>query len=308
MWIIFMQIKQFEYVQEIAECKSITQAAQKLYISQQALSEALKLLETELDFKIFERSNKGVIPTAAGKLFLQDLDYIMPIVYGWRKLAISQKGLETIKIRVQYVLSDLLINVDFLERLNRVETVNIEWETLTANDILYKLEKEELDIGLLLLVPGSKTHHNLHQALVRHQYKIEHVMICKMVLVLNAKDILAQKRIVQARDVYGKKLATSQIATKIESTQRVDSYTGNNGYYLPPSVNVFEFILQHEETFAFFPEFIAEKNIHVKNGSLVLRTLEEECDNNQSFYLIYNNRMMKEHQDVISQMREAIIN
>ena len=47
-----MQLKQLESVKIIAEEGSITKAAEKLFVSQQALSEMLKGLEKELDFKM----------------------------------------------------------------------------------------------------------------------------------------------------------------------------------------------------------------------------------------------------------------
>lgn len=73
-----MQVRQFEYVREIAATGSITQAAQKLFVSKQALSEMLKLLEEELGFRIFERSSRGVKPTKAGEKFLLDLENDTP--------------------------------------------------------------------------------------------------------------------------------------------------------------------------------------------------------------------------------------
>ena len=78
-----MQIRQFEYVMEIARQGSIKRAAEKLYISQQALSETLKLLEEKLGFSIFQRTNKGVVPTANGAKVLRDIEEILSKVYSW---------------------------------------------------------------------------------------------------------------------------------------------------------------------------------------------------------------------------------
>lgn len=66
-----MDVKHFEYVLEIAECGSINKATGKLHISQPNLSVCIKNLEEELGFKIFERGNRGVVPTPEGELFLR---------------------------------------------------------------------------------------------------------------------------------------------------------------------------------------------------------------------------------------------
>lgn len=65
-----MTLQQLKYVIEVARSQSINKAAQRLFISQPSLSNALKELEEELGIKIFLRSNKGIIITSEGSEFL----------------------------------------------------------------------------------------------------------------------------------------------------------------------------------------------------------------------------------------------
>src|SRR5690606_21751222 len=65
-----MTLQQLKYVIEVARSRSISQAAQSLFISQPSLSNALKELEKELGITIFLRTNKGIIITAEGAEFL----------------------------------------------------------------------------------------------------------------------------------------------------------------------------------------------------------------------------------------------
>ena len=46
-----MQTKHFKYIQEIAQCGSITKAAEKLWLSQQALSRIVDHMEREIGKK-----------------------------------------------------------------------------------------------------------------------------------------------------------------------------------------------------------------------------------------------------------------
>ena len=56
---ISMNFRQLEYVVEVNRCGSINRAAQALFISQPALSSAIRELESELGFPVFVRSSRG---------------------------------------------------------------------------------------------------------------------------------------------------------------------------------------------------------------------------------------------------------
>lgn len=65
-----MNINQLKYVLEVAGSSSMREASTKLYISQPALSASIHELEEELGILIFERTNKGISLTDAGREFL----------------------------------------------------------------------------------------------------------------------------------------------------------------------------------------------------------------------------------------------
>ena len=55
---------------QTSSCSTIIQAAQKLEISQPALSESIKKLETDLGYSLFYRSRSGIQLTPSGRSFL----------------------------------------------------------------------------------------------------------------------------------------------------------------------------------------------------------------------------------------------
>ena len=63
-------LQQLKYVIEVSRSRSISKAAQNLFISQPSLSNAIKELENEIGIAIFLRTNKGIIVTAEGSEFL----------------------------------------------------------------------------------------------------------------------------------------------------------------------------------------------------------------------------------------------
>lgn len=64
--------REYEYVMEIAKEGSFSKAAQKLYISQPALSGAIKKIEKELyGISLFDRNVNPVALTPAGQYYLE---------------------------------------------------------------------------------------------------------------------------------------------------------------------------------------------------------------------------------------------
>lgn len=65
-----MNINQMKYVLAVASSSSIREAATRLYVSQPALSSSIRDLEEELGIALFERNNKGISLTEAGREFI----------------------------------------------------------------------------------------------------------------------------------------------------------------------------------------------------------------------------------------------
>ncbi|WP_433295549.1 LysR family transcriptional regulator [Pseudonocardia sp. CA-142604] len=62
-----MELRQLRYLVAIADSGNVGRAAAALYVSQPAVSYALKGLETELGVRLFDRHRAGVTLTAAGR-------------------------------------------------------------------------------------------------------------------------------------------------------------------------------------------------------------------------------------------------
>ena len=60
-------IESFFYFLAVAECGSITKAADKLYLSQPALSASIKRLEQKLNVELIKRNNNGISLTKEGE-------------------------------------------------------------------------------------------------------------------------------------------------------------------------------------------------------------------------------------------------
>ena len=91
-----MKLREYEYMLAIAQEANMTRAAQRLYISQPALSKLLASVESELGVQLFRQENRRMIPTAAGKIYLENAEKILSLNHDMERtvrLASSQSEL-----------------------------------------------------------------------------------------------------------------------------------------------------------------------------------------------------------------------
>lgn len=74
-----MSLQSMEYVIAISEEKSLSRAAERLLISQAALSQHVKKLETELDAKLFQRQHGHLVLTDAGRVYVNGARKVLDI-------------------------------------------------------------------------------------------------------------------------------------------------------------------------------------------------------------------------------------
>ncbi|RVU55689.1 LysR family transcriptional regulator [Anaerosphaera multitolerans] len=86
-----MDFKQCIIFREISKTENFTKAADNLYLTQSAVSHAMKKLEEETGTKLFERLHKSVKLTKTGELFSKE---ILPILEGMERLESRMKFLE----------------------------------------------------------------------------------------------------------------------------------------------------------------------------------------------------------------------
>lgn len=72
-----MNLEQFRYIKEVANCHSISKAAKQLYLTQPTISNAIHNFEEEVGYKIFQRSNQGVALTEEGEKLMSSIDVIL---------------------------------------------------------------------------------------------------------------------------------------------------------------------------------------------------------------------------------------
>lgn len=146
-----MELRHLKYFLKLAEELSFVRAAEKLFISQPPLSRQIKELETELGATLFERNNKRVILTDAGKYYQKEIQELVQnlerINLTTKKISQNQSG----EFRIAYVSStfsgDISKLIQFLSE--QYPFVNFRlYEVPTVKQIA-ALEEGKIDFGII---------------------------------------------------------------------------------------------------------------------------------------------------------------
>lgn len=148
---IMLTLKQFQYFIKIVEEGSFTAASEKLFIAQSALSRQMKLLEEEIGFQLFDRTDKRVKLTAAGEVFYKkikdNLLYLNEII----DLAKSVSEGKNRQIKIAHSSSIVMDHkkVQILKEVSLTQQLSFEINTLSSEQQILALMNGEIDIGFI---------------------------------------------------------------------------------------------------------------------------------------------------------------
>jgi DNA-binding transcriptional LysR family regulator len=75
--VFILEFRQLEYFLTVSKLNSFTAAANKLFVTQPTITNAIRSLEDELGIKLFDRSQKRIVLTAEGEVFLTHVQHVM---------------------------------------------------------------------------------------------------------------------------------------------------------------------------------------------------------------------------------------
>ena len=146
-----MNLQSLRYIIAIEQFGSINKAAQNLYVSQSSLSRAIHEIESQIGISLFQRTNKGVIPTYDGKQFmekaqsiLQQLDDLEGQYYS--SLNAHEEKLCVITQRCTPVIDSFIEY--YQKRCTESEFLNLVLKEDTTDNIIQSVYNKLFDIGI----------------------------------------------------------------------------------------------------------------------------------------------------------------
>lgn len=145
-----MELRHLRYFKVVAELQHFHKAAEKLFISQPALSNQIKQLEQELGTQLFERIGRSVRLSDSGQLVLSSTKRILNEVELLKEtitdLEMGQTG--TLKIGVLQSINALYLRTLVIEFDKKHPNISLHVEEMTNHEIETKVVNGEIDIGV----------------------------------------------------------------------------------------------------------------------------------------------------------------
>lgn len=146
-----MNMDDYRYVLTIAEEGSITKAAQKLYVTQPALSQRLKVINSSYGVELFASGPSGIYLTQEGQCFVKYAKAIQNCEIGLRQELADLQGLKTGMLRIgtsQLSNSTFFQNV-VIEFHQIFPHVRLDFVEHPSRHLLTQLNSGQIDIGIL---------------------------------------------------------------------------------------------------------------------------------------------------------------
>lgn len=161
-----MKIAQLEYFCAVCEYHSITQASQKLYVTQPAISNAIRELEKEFSVSLFTRTKNHMALTEEGERFYQKASELLETIKQTSS-ELYDLGRQTLPIRIGIppILSTIFFPdmlMGFQEEYPGVPVELYEYGSIRAARLV---EQESLDLALVNLNFCETGKLNAHQLL-----------------------------------------------------------------------------------------------------------------------------------------------
>ncbi|MCH5266261.1 MAG: LysR family transcriptional regulator [Lachnospiraceae bacterium] len=148
----------YEIFYTVARQGSISRAASELFISQPAVSKAIRKLEQNLSVTLFIRTARGVSLTEDGKLLFSHVETALSSLSEGEYLLKKNRDLEVGHLHIG--VSTTLCKYVMLPYLQSFTTANphihVAINCLSSADTARGLEENRLDLGLIGHIPGLR--------------------------------------------------------------------------------------------------------------------------------------------------------
>ena len=150
-----MELRQLTTFVRVAQFQSFSKAAASLGYSQSAVTVQIRLLEEELQVRLFDRMGKRVSPTGKGRIFL---DSALNIMQDINKARLSLSGTDEVlrgQLHIGTLESLCYAKLPGIMRKFRIEhpQVCVQITTDTPEELIAQMERGELDIIYILEEP-----------------------------------------------------------------------------------------------------------------------------------------------------------
>jgi DNA-binding transcriptional LysR family regulator len=140
----------FKYAVEIERTRSITKAAENLFMAQPNLSKIIRELEYEVGFSIFERTSRGVVPTPRGRDFLLHARKILDELRHINTLT-GEENPERQSFSLSMPRSSYIADgfIRFVKTFDSTKEININIQETGSLQTVENIEENRFNLGII---------------------------------------------------------------------------------------------------------------------------------------------------------------
>jgi len=157
-----MTLSELRFVVAVAQEKNFRRAAVISFVSQPALSLAIKKIENELGVLIFERNRMGISLTTVGEKIVNQAQTVLEEVDKIKAISKVEKNTQQVEVKIGLIYSIapyLLPSIIPLVKNSSPEIILDAEEDITTN-LVKKLDEGSIDAAIIALpfdIPGIET-------------------------------------------------------------------------------------------------------------------------------------------------------
>ena len=187
-----MTLQQLKYVDAVASCGSVSEAARRMFATQPTLTEAIRSLEEELRIAIFTRSSRGVSVTREGEEFLASARQILDDA-----ARIQSKYTGKAVRRPQFAVScqHYAFAVEaFMEvvKANGADSYDFTLRETVTSEIIDDVARHRSEIGVLYL--SRRNERAIMKILKKEELRFEELFVSRPHVFLGKRHPLAKKK------------------------------------------------------------------------------------------------------------------
>ncbi len=158
--VIALQIKQLLYLKTVAETQSIRQASNKLFVSQQAISQSLQGLEEEYHIQLLNRSVHGITLTEQGEHAVEIAAQILALSaelehYFTQQSAAKHSG--ALKIAAIHTVKDYILPETRIKFMKSFPQIQLNISVMDTDHVISSICSQEMLLGFLgMMYIGSQ--------------------------------------------------------------------------------------------------------------------------------------------------------
>ncbi|MEL7564009.1 MAG: LysR family transcriptional regulator [Dehalobacterium sp.] len=194
-----MRMEELYYLVDLAKTKSINRTAERIHVSQPAISKSLNKLEDELGVKLFSRSHQGVFLTEAGEIAVEMANGIIKEIDEYKlklKIHLDNSSILSGNLSVYAVpaisngiLPEIL--TDFCKAFPNVIVTEKDQE---VPNILEDVKAGKADIGIIRIVEGLIK-------IDENEFYLEKLIQDKLLVCTSKLSSLAKKKSVSMKEL-----------------------------------------------------------------------------------------------------------